>query len=99
MQVPVMSAEVSGIPEPVEHMASRIPGQEKNSEALAEAIALLLSRLDLSKRFGERGRAKVLNHSTLQDNVRIQRLSRCAGKSRTAAVREQGKTITHEANR
>jgi glycosyltransferase involved in cell wall biosynthesis len=44
---------------------------EKNSAALADAIELLLSRPDRRSRFGEKGRTKVLNQFTLEDNVRI----------------------------
>src|SRR5713226_4764525 len=71
MQVPVISTEVSGIPELVEHMENGILVPEKNSTALADAIELLLSHPDLRSRFAEKGRAKVLNQFTLENNVRI----------------------------
>jgi len=96
MQVPVISTEVSGIPELVEHMESGILVPEKNSTALADAIELLLSGPDLRSRFGEKGRAKVLNQFTLEDNVRIvQRHLKGAEESRSAAAKEKGTIMAH----
>jgi glycosyltransferase involved in cell wall biosynthesis len=69
MRIPVVSTDVSGIPELVDHMHSGLLVSEKNAGALAEAIELLLSRADLRVRFGEAGRAKVMQQFTLEHNV------------------------------
>ena len=96
MQVPVISTEVSGIPELVEHNESGILVPEKNSAALADAIELLLSGPDLRSRFGEKGRAKVLNQFTLEDNVRIvQRHVKGTEEGQSAAAKEKGKIMAH----
>jgi glycosyltransferase involved in cell wall biosynthesis len=71
MRVPVVSTEVSGIPELVDHMQSGLLVPEKNAAALAEAMELLLSRPDLRARFGETGRAKVMRQFTLEHNVGV----------------------------
>jgi glycosyltransferase involved in cell wall biosynthesis len=96
MRVPVISTEVSGIPELVEHMENGILVPEKNSTALADAIELLLSHPDLRSRFAEKGRAKVVKQFTLENNVRIvQTLLKGVAEGRPAAAQEKGEITAH----
>lgn len=86
MRVPVVSTEVSGIPELVDHMQSGLLVPEKNAAALAAAMELLLSRPELRARFGETGRAKVMRQFTLEHNVGLvqELLLAAAGGPRSA---------------
>ncbi len=71
MQIPVVSTDVSGIPELVDHMQNGLLVPEKDVAALADAIELLFSDPELRRRFGENGRAKVMRQFTLAHNVGI----------------------------
>lgn len=66
MQLPAVSTEVSGIPELVEHMESGLLVPEKDAAALADALQTLVERPDLRKKFGENGRAKVMDQFELK---------------------------------
>ena len=70
MQLPAVSTEVSGIPELVEHMESGLLVAEKDALALADALQLLLERPELRKKFGENGRAKVMDQFELKRSAR-----------------------------
>jgi glycosyltransferase involved in cell wall biosynthesis len=69
MELPVVSTDISGISELVENNRNGFLVQEKNSEALAQAIAKLITQPDLRQQFGQRGREKVLTDFNLNRNV------------------------------
>jgi glycosyltransferase involved in cell wall biosynthesis len=69
MELPVVSTDISGISELVENDRNGFLVQEKNSEALAQAIAKLITQSDLRQQFGQRGREKVLTDFNLTRNV------------------------------
>jgi len=60
MRIPVVSTPVSGIVELVDHMKNGLLAREKDSEALAAAMALLLDDPGLREQFGANGRQKVM---------------------------------------
>lgn len=71
MRLPVVSTDVSGIPELVDHMQNGLLVPEKDVTALASAMEILLSRPELRARFGENGRSKVMRQFTLERNIRV----------------------------
>jgi glycosyltransferase involved in cell wall biosynthesis len=71
MRLPVVSTDVSGIPELVDHMQNGLLVPEKDTAALANAMEVLLSRPDLRARFGGNGRSKVMRQFTLERNVGV----------------------------
>lgn len=71
MRLPVVSTDVSGIPELVDHMQNGLLVPEKDVTALASAMEILVSRPELRARFGENGRSKVMRQFTLERNIRV----------------------------
>lgn len=69
MQLPIVSTTVSGIPEIVHQGASGLLVQERDAEALAEAIGTLAADRDLRERYGRDGRRVVQQQFQLRDNV------------------------------
>jgi glycosyltransferase involved in cell wall biosynthesis len=69
MELPVVSTDISGISELVKNDWNGFLVQEKNSEALAQAIAKLITQSDLRQQFGQRGREKVLTDFNLTRNI------------------------------
>ncbi len=59
MQVPVVSTDISGIPELIDHMTNGLTVPPENPEALTQALARLLDRPDLRVALGRAGRDKV----------------------------------------
>lgn len=59
MNVPVISTDISGIPELITNNLNGLLVPEKNAEAMADAIETLLTRPELRKQLGEAGRARV----------------------------------------
>jgi glycosyltransferase involved in cell wall biosynthesis len=59
MEVPVISTDISGIPELIEHHVNGLLVPEKNAEAMANAIALLLDKPELRSALSAAGRARV----------------------------------------
>lgn len=59
MQVPVVSTDISGIPELIDHMTNGLMVPPENPEALAQAIARLLDTPDLRVALGRSGRNRV----------------------------------------
>jgi glycosyltransferase involved in cell wall biosynthesis len=59
MEVPVISTDISGIPELIEHNVNGLLVPEKNAEAMADAIALLLDKPELCSALSAAGRARV----------------------------------------
>lgn len=63
---PVISTRVSGISELVEHMENGVLVQQRNSQAVAFAMELLLDRSDLRFRLAENAQAMVRRRFTLE---------------------------------
>lgn len=59
MGLPIVSTDISGIPEIVDHRVDGLLVPQKNAAALAEAIAELLSDAALQQRLGQAARAKI----------------------------------------
>jgi glycosyltransferase involved in cell wall biosynthesis len=59
MEIPVVSTDISGIPELIEHRADGLLVPQKDASALAGALEELLSEPGLRRRLGTNGRAKV----------------------------------------
>jgi len=70
MEIPVVSTDVSGIPELVEdgHNGFLIP--PRSPEALADRMQTLLADGDLRREFAAAGRARVLSEFSLEANTR-----------------------------
>jgi glycosyltransferase involved in cell wall biosynthesis len=64
--VPVISTDVSGISELVEHAHNGLLVEQRNALALADAMELLLQRSDLRHFLAENGRETVLRQFTLE---------------------------------
>jgi glycosyltransferase involved in cell wall biosynthesis len=73
MQIPVVSTNISGIPELVESGVNGILVPEKNAEALADAIATLLDDGDLRQRLGKEARRKVRRLFDARENTVVLR--------------------------
>jgi colanic acid/amylovoran biosynthesis glycosyltransferase len=58
--LPVVSTEVSGIPEAVEHGVTGLLTASDDVESLAESLAYLAEHPDVGRVFGQRGRERVL---------------------------------------
>jgi glycosyltransferase involved in cell wall biosynthesis len=59
MEIPVVSTNVSGIPESVIHGENGILVPEKDPSALSEGIAAVLNQPEMARQFGRAGRKKV----------------------------------------
>jgi glycosyltransferase involved in cell wall biosynthesis len=70
MEVPVVSTEVSGVPELVRHGVNGWLVPPRAPEPLAERIASLLRDPDLRHRFAREGRRRVLEEFSLESNTR-----------------------------
>ncbi len=69
MEIPVVSTNISGIPECVDHGVNGLLVPEKNPQAFAAAMATLLRDPDLARCFGRAGREKVVREFDAQRNV------------------------------
>lgn len=61
MQVPVISTDISGIPELIENNINGLLVPEKNAEAMADAIEKLLINPEMRQQLSSAGRARVCN--------------------------------------
>ncbi len=68
MGIPVISTEVAGIPELIEHMKTGLLIPQRNSEKLAEGIEILLNSKELRYKLGKSGQEKILKDFSLQKN-------------------------------
>jgi glycosyltransferase involved in cell wall biosynthesis len=59
MQLPIVSTDISGIPELVDHGVDGLLVPQKNAEALAQALTELLNDAALRERFGKAAREKI----------------------------------------
>ncbi len=69
MELPVVSTNISGIPELIEDRVNGFLVPEKNSAALAAAIEELLNSFELRRRFAKAGREKVRRNFDAKQNV------------------------------
>jgi glycosyltransferase involved in cell wall biosynthesis len=69
MGLPVVSTNISGIPELIEDGVDGLLVPQKNAEALADALERLLNNHDLRQAFGKTARAKVCRHFDSKRNV------------------------------
>ena len=75
MRIPVVSTPVSGISELVDHGGNGVLAPEKDSEALAGAMEMLLDDPGLRERLGANGRQKVMAGFSLdRSTARVRRL-------------------------
>ena len=65
--VPVISTNISGIPELIEDGKGGILVPEKDPKALAEAIKVILTDVDIRERFSIEGRKKVIRDFDIRD--------------------------------
>jgi len=63
---PVVASRVGGLPELVHDAVTGLLVPPKDSRALAEAIARVISQEGLARQMGERGRKRVLQHFTME---------------------------------
>lgn len=68
--LPVVSTNISGIPELIEHGVSGLLVPQKDALALADAIAALFAAPELRLRLGQAARAKVCQEFDAEANVR-----------------------------
>ena len=69
MKIPVISTNVSGIPELIEHMKNGIIVPPKDSKSLASAIKLLIDQPHLRRELGKAGHHKVCQQFSLERNI------------------------------
>jgi len=70
MGIPVISTEVAGIPELIEHMKTGLLIPQRNSEKLAEGMEILLNSEELRYKLGRSGQEKILKNFSLQKNAK-----------------------------
>jgi len=73
MELPVVSTEISGIPELIENGVNGLLVPEKNAEALAAAIEEMLNGPEMRRQFGKSGREKVSRDFDSRQNVKALR--------------------------
>jgi glycosyltransferase involved in cell wall biosynthesis len=69
MGLPVVSTDISGIPELIEHRANGLLVPQKNSGALAAAIEELLNNPELRRQLGRAARVTVCHHFDSRRNI------------------------------
>jgi len=69
MQVPVVSTQVSGIPEVVEDGLTGLLVPPRNDKALANALARLLDDPDLREKLSQKGRKRVQERFDIRNNI------------------------------
>lgn len=104
----VVSTDVSSISELVEPANNGLLVPEKNADALADALALLLAQPALRKQMGDRAREKVIGHFSLMSSATevwatFQEEARAAEPIRSVAQQDEtssatrGSTVVHGA--
>ena len=69
LQIPVVSTNISGIPELIENEKEGFLVEPKNVEQLANAIKILLQDEDMRRKMGKRGRRKIEEKFNIQKEV------------------------------
>jgi glycosyltransferase involved in cell wall biosynthesis len=87
MEIPVVSTDISGIPELVDSGVNGMLVSEKNPKELADAIATLLDNGDLRRRLGVEGRRKVRRLFDARENTAVLRklFTECLAQPRVGA--------------
>jgi glycosyltransferase involved in cell wall biosynthesis len=70
MEIPVISTNISGIPELIDDHQSGLLVPAQDEQALAEAIATLFDQPELADRLGKAGREKVVAEFEIEKNAR-----------------------------
>lgn len=70
-EIPVISTNLSGIPELIEHEVSGLIVEPKNYKQLKQAIMKLIESESLRKQYGQNARIKIINEYSLEDNIKI----------------------------
>ena len=70
MQIPVISTDVSGIPELIQDNEEGLLVPEKNTEALADAIQKLLDDKAFREKLGQNARRKIIEEFDIDKNAR-----------------------------
>ena len=70
MDVPVIATNVGGLPEVIENGSTGILIPPGDVDALYQAIKYLIKNPEVRKKMGENARARVLEHFTIEKNVR-----------------------------
>lgn len=73
MRVPVVSTDLTGVPEIVDDGVNGFLVSQRDSVALANALAHLLSNNDLREQMGRAGRQTVMDKFDLNKNVAVLR--------------------------
>lgn len=71
LEVPVVSTDVSGIPELIDHDVNGLLVPPSNAPALADALERLLADQELRLRLGRSGRRKVLERFDARNTTRV----------------------------
>ncbi len=71
MELPVVSTDISGIPELIEHRANGLLVPEKDATALAQAIGELLDNPGLRHRLSQAARTTVCRHFDAKRNIMV----------------------------
>jgi colanic acid/amylovoran biosynthesis glycosyltransferase len=90
MEKPVVAFDSGGISEVVSHGSTGFLAVERDWQALAEYLSLLLQNPTLRRRFGVAGRERVLRHFSLDQRTRILETiyARVSGRKLVEAVPE-----------
>ena len=85
--VPVISTDVSGISELVQHARNGLLVEQRNAVALAEAVELLLLQSDFCRRLAQNGRETVLRSFTLEASAQhVHRIMSAAAANASQGV-------------
>jgi glycosyltransferase involved in cell wall biosynthesis len=69
-EIPVVSTNISGIPELVSDEVEGLLVEQRNSEQLAEAIEKLILDHNLRARLGKNARSKIIKNFSLMENIK-----------------------------
>jgi glycosyltransferase involved in cell wall biosynthesis len=69
MGLPVVSTNISGIPECVDHGVNGLLAPARNPQSLADAMAAIINHPELARQFGVAGRKKIEQYFNARKNV------------------------------
>src|SRR5262249_13622499 len=69
MGLPVISTNISGLPELIDHTVNGLLVPQKDAEALADAVAELLEHPMLRRQFGLAAREKICRSFNAEENI------------------------------
>jgi glycosyltransferase involved in cell wall biosynthesis len=96
MGLPVISTGVSGIGELIRHTGNGLLVRERDADAIAESIGLLLDYPNVASRLAESGRETVLRHFEMRQSARAvaAAFTQCRFNSKESAGEEHTCTAT-----